>query len=297
MDNLALARPAVIEYLDFEQILNTYKNAFLDLQPSSERAKFAQSLEIESSPILKIMQAAAYRELVLRARINDAANSCMIAFATGSDLDALAANFGVVRLLIEPANNNSNPPTAAKYENDEELRVRALRAFSSLSVAGPGRSYEFYALQAAGNILDVKALSPAPAVVQIVVLTRDNKGLADDLTLAKVEKALNADNVRPIGDRVLVETADIVNYQIKANIYCQGSKHSIKNKALANLQHLTTATFKLGKNLATSAIIAALHIDEVEKVELITPTADINVAANQALYCDVIDINLINVIE
>ena len=45
----------------------------------------------------------AYRELLIRQRVNDAARGVMLATASGTDLDNLAANFNVERLLITPA--------------------------------------------------------------------------------------------------------------------------------------------------------------------------------------------------
>ena len=44
---------------------------------------------VESDPAWTILEVAAYRELLLRQRINDASRAVMLAFATGADLEHL----------------------------------------------------------------------------------------------------------------------------------------------------------------------------------------------------------------
>ncbi|MDB0554564.1 baseplate assembly protein, partial [Ralstonia solanacearum] len=95
------------------------------------------TLALESEPVTKLLQENAYRELVWRQRVNDAARAVMLAFAEGDDLEQLAANFDVQRLTITPADDSTVPPTPAVMEGDDSLRERAQEAFEGLSVAGP----------------------------------------------------------------------------------------------------------------------------------------------------------------
>ncbi|NUV25651.1 hypothetical protein MS6204_04603 [Escherichia coli] len=46
-----------------------------------------RTLELESEPATKLLQENAYRELLLRQRINEAAQAVMVAYAMGGDLD------------------------------------------------------------------------------------------------------------------------------------------------------------------------------------------------------------------
>ena len=64
--------PDVIEELDFETIYAARKADFLGRFP-------AFSADVESDPVIKALEAGAYRELVLRARINDAVRGVLIA--------------------------------------------------------------------------------------------------------------------------------------------------------------------------------------------------------------------------
>ncbi|PJN94872.1 baseplate assembly protein, partial [Amaricoccus sp. HAR-UPW-R2A-40] len=97
IDLSRLPPPDVVERLDFETILGAMKADLIARAPD-----LAPALALESEPAVKILEVAAYRELLLRARINDAARAVMIATATGADLDHLAALFGVARFVLDP---------------------------------------------------------------------------------------------------------------------------------------------------------------------------------------------------
>ena len=66
-----LPQPDVIEVLDFETILAERKAYFVSLYPADQQAAIAATLALESEPITKLLQENAYRELILRQRIND----------------------------------------------------------------------------------------------------------------------------------------------------------------------------------------------------------------------------------
>ena len=116
IDLSQLPAPSIIEQLDFETILDEILADFLARDPS-------HTAPLESDPAYKILEVAAYRELLLRQRVNDGARGVMLAYAVGSDLDQIGANFSVRRLLIQPADPTTIPPTPAVYESDEDYRL------------------------------------------------------------------------------------------------------------------------------------------------------------------------------
>ncbi|MGV5943123.1 baseplate assembly protein, partial [Escherichia coli] len=73
------------------------------LHPKDEQEAVIRTLELESEPVTKLLQENAYRELLLRQRINEAAQAVMVAYAMGGDLDQIAANYNVKRLTVTPA--------------------------------------------------------------------------------------------------------------------------------------------------------------------------------------------------
>ena len=91
-DLAALPYPGVVETLDTEVIVTAMRNDLVARFPA-----IAGVIDLESEPARKLIEVFAYREVLLRARINDAARQRMLAFAAGSNLDAIAAYYGVSR--------------------------------------------------------------------------------------------------------------------------------------------------------------------------------------------------------
>lgn len=163
IDLSQLPAPQIVDVPDFETLLAERKAAFVALYPEDEQDAVRRTLALESEPVTKLLQESTYREILLRQRINEAAQAVMVAYAIGGDLDQLAANYNVKRLTVTPADNDAVPPVAAVMESDEALRLRVPAAFEGLSVAGPTAAYEFHAKSADGRVADASATSPAPA--------------------------------------------------------------------------------------------------------------------------------------
>lgn len=268
VDLSRLPAPDIVETLDFETILAARTADFLSRYP--EFTAF-----VESDPAIKLLEMSAFQELNLRQRINDAARACMLAYAGGSDLDNLAALFGVTRRVLvdaDPANN-----VAQVLEADADLRRRTVLAPDSYSVAGPASAYIFYALSADGDVLDASATSPAPGEVIVSVLSRVGDGTADAALIAAVDAALNADTVRPLTDLVTVQTASITTFDITAQLtlYPGPDAQLMLDTANAELDTLIANNRRIGRDVTRSAIIAALHVGGVQNVNLIAPADDV----------------------
>ncbi len=288
IDLSQLPAPQVVEALDFETLLAVRKDAFINLYPADQQAAMQRTLTLESEPIVKLLQENVYRELLLRQRINEAALAMMVAYAKGSDLDQLAANYNVKRLTISPGDNSSIPPSAAVMESDDALRLRIPAALEGMSVAGPQAAYEFHAKSADGRVADVSAISLAPAEVLISVLSREGDGQAAEELLTRVRQALNGESVRPVADRVKVQSAVIVPYQIDALLYFYPGPEAepIIAAAKASLQRYISAQSRLGRDIRRSAIFAALHVEGVQRVELQQPATDVVLDKTQAAWCE-----------
>jgi phage-related baseplate assembly protein len=287
IDLSQLPAPDVVETLDYEALLAERKATLISLYPAEQQAALARTLTLESEPLVKLLQENAYRELILRQRINEAAKANMVAWATGSDLDQLGANNGVTRLTLRAADNSTLPPTAALMESDDNFRMRIAAAFEGLSVAGPSGAYEYHAKSADGRVADVSATSPAPAEVVITVLSREGDGTAPADLLAIVANALNDEDVRPVADRVSVQTAAIVEYRVDATLYLYPGPEAepIRAAAEAKLIAFINAQARLGRDIRQSALYAALHVEGVQRVELAQPAADVVLDKTQAAYC------------
>lgn len=281
IDLSQLPSPTIIEALDFETILADVKAVMVAAFPEDQQAAVAAALTLESEPLTIIAQAMAYRELLLRQRINEGAAACMLSHATGDDLDNIAANLDTERLVITEATDTSDAVT----EGDEALRLRAQAAFEGMSVAGPSAAYEYFARSASGQVSDARATSPSPAEVVVAVLSTEGDGTASAALLAAVAAAVNDEEVRPLGDRVTVQSAEIVEYEIDATLYLYPGPESepIINAAMASLQtFLADNDKKIGRDIVRSAISAALHVQGVQRVVINMPAADLQIDNTQA---------------
>lgn len=284
----------MIEVPDFETLLTERKEALIALYPTEEQAAVRRVLALESDPMVKTLQESTYREILLRQRINEAAQAVMVAYALGSDLDQLAANHNVQRLTVTPADPDAVPPVDAVMETDDALRVRVPEAFEGLSVAGPTAAYEFHAKSADGRVQDVSATSPSPASVLITVLSREGNGEAAADLLATVNTALNAETVRPVADRVTVQGATIHDYSVKAKLHLFDGVAAGPCLEAANSQLAAylTEQKKLGRSVRRESYGAVLRVPGVDWVEMLEPAADIILDRTAAGNCTGTDISV-----
>ncbi|MCC8379568.1 baseplate assembly protein [Xenorhabdus sp. PB30.3] len=287
IDLSLLPPPDVVESLDFETLFTERREKLIALYPPEQRDSIARTLALESEPLTKLLQENAYRELLLRQRINEASRAAMVAFARGSDLDQLGANNNVSRLVLQPADNAAVPPVPAVLEADADFRVRIPQAFEGLSVAGPIASYEYHARSADGRVADASVISPSPACVTVSILSRDGNGAASGELVDIVSHALNDEDVRPVADRLTVQSAKIVNYAIDAVLYLYPTPEyePILQDARARLARYTAEQHRIGRDIVRSAIFAALHVPGVQRVELKAPVRDMILDKTQASYC------------
>lgn len=290
IDLSALPEPQVVELLDYEQILAERKAYALSLWPADQQAEIAARLALESEPLTKLIEENAYRELLWRRRVNEAALATLLAKAREEDLDQIGANYNVARLVIAPATSDA----AAVKERDDAYRERIQMAFEGLSVAGPRNAYIFHARSAAGLVADATAESPSPAVVVVTVQSAEGDGSATPELVAAVAAYLSDEDRRPLGDRLTVQGADVIEYSVEAVLHLATTgpeAEPILAAARAQLEALVHARRRLGVEVAESAIHAALHVVGVRRVELVG-WADITPTPAQAAYCTGITLSI-----
>ncbi|CAE6856083.1 baseplate J/gp47 family protein [Paraburkholderia domus] len=290
IDLSRLPAPDIVETINYETLLAERKAKLVSLYPADQQADIAAALALESEPMNIHLQESAYREVVLRQRVNDAARAVMLAYAKDGNLEQLAALFDVKRLTIvepDPANDIDGV-----YENDTDLRARTQLAPQGFSVAGPEGAYISHARNADGRVLDASATSPAPCEVVVTVLSREGDGTADKSLIDKVTAALQADDVRPLTDEVTVRGATIKRYAIRATlVFFAGPDRSV---VLAEAQKRVAAYAeemrKLGMAITLDGIYAAARPAGVQKVYLDAPLDDIPASKLEATYCTGIEL-------
>lgn len=265
--------PDVIEPIEFEQIFADMQDELIRLFPAIE-----PTLALESALANKLMQVEAFREILVRARVNDAARANLLAFANGADLDHLAAFYDVVRL---------------EGEEDEALRSRTVLAIQARSPAGGANWYKAAARRADVRIRDVAVFrEDFWPIIHVAILSSENDGIPDTAMLDAVRVIVTSDDVRPLNDTVVVEAAVQNRTDVEANVWL------LPSAPLADLTPLQDALRKawttetgIGFDLVPSWVEARLHVAGVQRVEMLNPSAPLVAAPGTAIAIGEIKLN------
>jgi phage-related baseplate assembly protein len=248
---------------------------------------------------------AAARELILRQRVNEALRATLLRYSAGSDLDNLAAFYGVVRLATE---------------GDDALRLRTIERIMGSSTAGGAAWYRYQALTADNRVKDAAVSSPSPGQVVIAILSKEGYeavtatgpnldqlgvaygivrntgeadasyrsrilafvqagggfGLASDDLVDAVNDHIQADAVRVLTDTVTVQGANIVQVNVTAQVYLYPqTPQAVFDNLEAGLRAAFEAQSGLGWDVTTSWLIAQLHPAGVQRVVLTAPAANV----------------------
>ena len=278
VDLSRLPAPVIVEQKAFDTIVAEMVAQVQALLPNFDAT-------VDSDPAVKVLQVAAYRELVIRRAFQDGGEQLMVAFATDERLDHLGALVGVARLVVTPANAITGADGV--YEDDDTYRQRIVLAPEGFSVAGPELAYVKHAKDASADVLDASATSPARGEVLVSVLSATGDGTAPAALLDSVAKIVKDPAIRPLGDYVTVASARIIGFAITASLTTFDGPDITIVLAAARTKLNAYLAFnrKLGRAITTSGIIAALTVEGVHKVSLPSPVADIDCDLTEAANC------------
>lgn len=224
---------------------------------------------LETDPGVVLMQVAAYIDVNLRQRINEAIRANLLAFAYGGDLDHLAQFYDVARL---------------PGENDEKLRVRVVLAIRGRSTGGTEPRYRAVALGADPRVADAAVYTVGKdPTVHVAVFSTDNSGVADPALLAKVDAALQNPAVRMVNDKIVVAGASRLHTNVTANVWLlPETSVAILDQMRAALVSAWNEAIVLGRDVTRSWLTAKLMLEGVQKVEIVAPASDVVMPFNQA---------------
>lgn len=285
-----LPAPDVLEALSFDAILAA---RLASLSTSAELVGVVYDTgHLKTDPLRLDQEVSTDRELMIRARINDAAKAVMLATAWGSNLDHIAATYYGISRLQTPVEDGPSVPEA-----DDDFRARIALAPEAFSTAGPEGAYVFHALELNGrrSVSDAAAYSEedgaeypdgdpviAPEVLVVVVPSPERviaEPWTDAMTLKdEVLAALSADDVRPLGDKVSVHIATRQSWSVEALLKVKHGQDYDLLEALAEarVRAYAASQRRVGAVIERLGIGAALHVGGVSSVELISPADDID---------------------
>lgn len=285
IDLSGLPAPDILAPLDFEVELAALKAELTEKDP-----QLADALSLESEPLTKLLQLFAYRLTSKTNQINQAAKSMLLAYATGTTLEHLAAGVGIERLLIKVGNPNTVPPIPDVMESDTALR-RRVQLEPERASAGSKGAYLFWALSADGDVRDASVVTASPGRVTVYVQSHSD-AVASDALREKVRQAVDTDKRRPFTDSVRIAAGQPQDWTLQAELtlYPGPDKDVVIATARAQLDKYIEQVRYLGYDVTLSGLYHALHQPGVQRVSLLQPTADISLPDGK--YANCIDVSI-----
>jgi phage-related baseplate assembly protein len=291
IDFARLPPPKVIEEIDYEVLLQTYKDQILTKDPTLERA-----LRLEQSAFNIILESEAYGEMIVRSRVNAAVRAVLLAFASGSDLDNLAALYNVERipLVTTPGNVDAFPDD---WETDERFRRRVQLAPEAFSTCGTAGGYIFHALSASPTLRDASAVAVnRRGNVKLTLLNSGADPVPTTDQINAVVKRVTHPNIKPLTDVISVSKPTIFRTPIDADVTLYPGPDSalVMADIRAALERLRTRISLLGRDLTRSAIITSLNQEGVQNVTLRLPEHDIVAGLDQGVLITSANVRVLN---
>lgn len=287
-DLSALGDPEALVPLDIE---NSIRQRLTYLHQVARKHGFDWNLgALETDPMAIGQQTNAYFDTIVQGRINDGIKSVLLAQASGNMLDHIAATYYGISRLFE--------------EKDDDFRLRIALAPEAFSTAGPSGAYLFHTLEANPDVRDAGVYSEedgavyadgtavlAPEIL-VVVLVHSGNGIPAVRTLDDVRAGLSAKDVRPLGDKVTVEPANILEYEIEAVLrIAQGADSELlRGEAEQRVRDYVDRRRYVSKVHQRLGIGAALKVTGAEEVVLTHPATDIDPGSKGAGFCTKITI-------
>lgn len=273
IDLTALPAPQVVEEISFETILAAMKTDLVARFPAIE-----PTLALESAVVVKVLQVCAYREMIVRARINDSARANLLAFATGNDLEHLAAFYDVARM---------------PGEKDDRLKRRVILAIQGRSPGGTSARYASIAMAADIRVEDaiVYTVGKSP-VVHVAIFSTDPDGVAGDDLIAIVNTALQAPDKKMVNDTIVVQSAVRRVVNIEANVWLlPDTSLSVLQTMEKSLRDAWAKAQALGRDFTERWWTARLMLDGVHRVEPVLPVGDVIIPPAEAMAIGTVTLN------
>lgn len=275
IDLTRLPKPSFFYQIDYEKELADLQKNYLSLNPSYE------NLLLDSDPVNKLIQLYAYQKILLKQEVNEKLRQCLLSDATGANLDNIAANSVTTRL---------------PGESDESLRYRASIAPEGFTCAGPIGAYEYHALKVSKDIMHATILAHTPeqGYVMVLLLSHSNHGKASEELCDLVLDYLSAEEIRPLCDEVIVESARIkdINIKLKVTYFLGADENDVDARIIESLEYLSELNnsekkakdlFKPGEMLTLNQIHKAARVYGAQNIEIIEPKEDVISNKNEAI--------------
>jgi phage-related baseplate assembly protein len=269
IDLSQLPPPDVVEVPEFQTLVDEYVDWLAARDPL-----LAQLDQHPADPAWHVVHLLAYRELLLREKINDGVRSLLLGTSWGTNLDHLGVPEGVERRSTETETGAVVLEPDDDYRHRIHLRKRAIGA-------GVIEAYESAALAADARVSTVLATSPDPATVVLEWVPAIGVDPDDYETIQSAVEAAIADVSAPwrmIGDRVTVTRATPTTWDVVGTLLIEPGPDpaTVVASAIAALRAYDLASRRPRHPRVMSAIHAALTVVGVVGVVLTSPSSTVD---------------------
>ena len=172
-------------------------------------------------------------------------------------------------------------------ESDERLRERIEVSLDTLSGAGPYRAYRKLTLKADSRIRDV-LIYGEPGEVHLVIDTESY----DEALQTRVMAAVNAEEVRPLTDHVILHHATAQYFDVAATLVVEDGidANTVVQRAKDALR-LRTEDIRVGESLSRARLIDALFVSGVRDIRLTSPADNLSATREQVLKLAALEVS------
>ncbi len=168
-------------------------------------------------------------------------------------------------------------------ESDDDFKKRILISMSDKSTAGSEETYKSYTFKADERIEDVNVLNGGPGVVNVYYYSSK----ADAIMQTRIEEELNAKDVRPLTDNVVVQQAVIKDFRVVAELKILPNQETaiVYTNAVSSLKVGLKSLMTIGTKITLSEINDFLRVAGVKEVSIDFPRENVSIEENEIGVC------------
>lgn len=278
---LDLPAPEAIQAYSHEELLQAWLTALLPIYLRRVGREFDVG-SLKSEPTIAVSEAMSLMRVLDRARVNDAYRALRLALATGADLEGLAADRGVRRLVYVPADPVTRAP--AVMEPYESLRLRTWLKMQTWGLGSPF-GVEYAARTAAlGAISDARCYDfPGEGRMLLVLLPAPGRTDPFEPVRAAVGAYVMDRRRRPGSIWIDTTEASIRTLAVSGRLGVRrgASRGAVKTAATKAVADYLATRRRIGALVPQSALDAKAHVADVVYAHL-TPATDTAVGPAEA---------------
>lgn len=198
---------------------------------------------------------------------------------------------------LESAANTVTSIGGADIEDDTAYAERIRLRPDSFSVAGPEKSYIYYAESYSASIIDVAITSPDPGEVYVYPLLSGGQ-LPNASFLEGLQAHLSDETIRPLTDHVVAKAPTAVNYKIQVD-YWVNQSDSVRLASIQAAVEEAVESYrlwqqsKIGRDISQDELIARVIDAGASRIDRTTlsPTTFQALSADQVAQCTEVKVN------